>query len=129
MTGPIIGIDFDGTIVKHTYPDIGGPCPLAIETMKELQAKGCRLILYTMRSGSELEDAVEYLKQNGIVMWGVNNNPEQAAWSISPKVYCNIYIDDAALGCPLIEFISSFPPRPYVDWSEVRTMLMDRGLL
>ena len=51
----IIAIDFDGTIVEHKYPAIGAPIKGAIDTIKELQARGHRIILWTMRSGRELE--------------------------------------------------------------------------
>ena len=56
----IIAVDFDGTIVTHEYPRIGRPVPGAIETMKEFLARGDKLILWTMRSGEELADAVRY---------------------------------------------------------------------
>jgi hypothetical protein len=115
-----ICIDFDGTIVEHKYPAIGEPVPMAIETMKELHEKGSKLILFTMRSGKPLDEAVDYLKENGIELYGVNKNPTQWSWTKSPKAYGNIYIDDAALGCPLIHPEEG---RPYVDWNKVRELL------
>lgn len=111
-TKMIYAIDFDGTIVEHDYPRIGAPVPLAIEYMKLLQASGARLILWTMRSGRHLDEALTYLDDNGIELWGVNNNPEQD-WSDSPKAYAQRYIDDAAMGCPLVH---PEERRPYVDW-------------
>lgn len=114
----IIAVDFDGTIVEHDYPRIGKPIPMAIETMIGLQQSGNKLILWTMRSGDELQAAVNYCKDNGIEFWGVNENPDQYKWTTSPKVYANYYIDDAALGCPLLG--KKFEVRPYVDWREVR---------
>lgn len=121
----IIAIDFDGTIVEHKYPAIGAPIKGAIETIKELQARGHKIILWTMRSGRELENAVIYLQENGITPWGVNRNPEQD-WSDSPKAYAQIYIDDAALGCPLEKKCFD---RPMVYWPTVRRILEHRGLL
>ena len=53
-----IGIDFDGTCVTHEYPKIGKDIG-AVPVLKELVEKGHKLILNTMRSGKELEDAVE----------------------------------------------------------------------
>jgi len=114
----IIAIDFDGTIVEHDYPRIGKPVPLAIETMISLQQSGNQLILYTMRSGKELQDAVDYCKERGVEFWAVNKNPSQWKWTKSPKVYAQVYIDDAALGCPLLG--QKFEVRPHVDWAEVR---------
>ena len=114
MSNMTIAIDFDGTIVKHEYPRIGEPVPNAIECIHELQ-RNHRIILYTMRGRLELQEAVNYCIQNGIILYGVNENPSDN-WSRSPKVYAHKYIDDAAIGCPLI-----YPPgeRPYVDWQKV----------
>ncbi len=114
----IIAIDFDGTIVTHKYPEIGAPVAYAIETMISLQQSGHQLILYTMRSDDKLQEAVDYCKSCGVEFWGVNENPDQRHWTRSPKVYAQVYIDDAALGCPLLG--EKFKNRPYVDWREVR---------
>lgn len=124
-----ICIDFDGTIVKHEYPSVGEPVPMALETMRDLQSIGHQLILYTMRSGKELEDAVNYCKENGIEFYGINKNPTQSEWTQSPKAYGQLYIDDAAFGCPLTwDFIpNSIIPtgRPFVDWLEIRKQLIE----
>ena len=118
MTTPIIAVDFDGTIVATSkdYPQMGAPLPGAIETLKWLQERGARLILWTMRSGIHLQEAVVYLAQEGITFWNVNLNPEQIKWTNSPKVYAHLYIDDAALGCPLNK-------EGNVDWRNLRPML------
>jgi len=123
-----ICVDFDGTIVDHCYPGIGEPVPEAIYWLKQLQNQGAKLILFTMRSdtshgGTLLSDAVKYLEDNGIRLHGVNHNPDQDGWTESPKAYGNIYVDDAAFGCPLIHprgFI-----RPCVDWNEVGPALLE----
>lgn len=122
-----ICIDFDGTIVEHAYPEIGAPVPLALETIKELQRRGHAIILFTMRHESTLRDAVEYLEANGVTsLYGVNVNPSQHEWSGSRKVYGHLYIDDAALGCPLI---FKEGKRPYVDWYVLGDLLRARGFL
>lgn len=122
----IIAIDFDGTIVEHRYPDIGEPVPEAFRWMREWQRLGAKLILWTMRCDSEKEgpvltDAVEFCRKNGVEFWGVNQNPDQS-WSKSPKAYANIYVDDAALGCPL-----KFPHRGrgFVNWSQIGPQIAD----
>lgn len=115
-SAPIVAIDFDGTIVAHRYPEIGEPVPYALETMRLMQGNGCKLILYTMRSGQYLQEAVEYLTAAGIELWGINENPTQKHWTDSPKVYAHVYIDDAAFGCPLLEAEND---RPMVDWLEI----------
>ena len=116
----IIGVDFDGTIVKHDYPRIGEPVPYAIDSLKDLVAAGHRLILWTIRDGADRDAAVVFLELSGVKLWGINENPDQD-WSESPKAYCHVYIDDAALGCPLIE--DEDGGRPYVDWGAVQDLL------
>lgn len=122
----IFAIDFDGTIVEHEYPGIGRPVPMAIEVLQELLAKKYRLILYTMRSGKELNEAVIYCNRNNLDFWGINQNPEQSSWTDSPKVHANVYFDDAGVGTPLLQNGTN---RPYVDWVKVREMLVDWGIL
>ena len=97
-----IAIDFDGTCVMHEYPKIGKENEGCVDVLKELVREGHKLILYTMRSGKTLKQAVDWFKERGIPLWGINENPTQSAWTFSPKIYANMYIDDAACGCPLI---------------------------
>jgi len=110
-----ICIDFDGTMVDHRYPDIGEPVPGAIEWMKTWHQAGAKLILFTMRSGKGLDEAVRWLVWHEIEMHGINHNPNQDSWSKSPKAYAHVYVDDAAYGCPLLS-IDGFA-RDCVDWS------------
>jgi hypothetical protein len=120
-----IAVDFDGTIVFHEFPRLGAPVPGALEVLRELSADpAVNLILYTMRSGAFLEEAVRFCKDHGIKLWAVNENPTQKSWTTSPKVFAHIYIDDAALGCPL----ETYPNcrRPAVDWIHLRLPLLRR---
>ena len=71
-----------------------------------------------MRSGAKLEDALRWFKRHKIELWGVNENPEQREWTESVKVYADYYIDDCAVGCPIM-FIDGVR-RPVVDWRKVR---------
>lgn len=120
-----ICIDFDGTCVTHEYPDIGRDIG-AVEVLQDLVEQGHKLILFTMRSGETLEQAVDWFGRNGIELYGVNKNPTQEQWTSSPKAYGQLYIDDAALGVPLM-----YPSngRPYVDWVHVEEILYERGIL
>lgn len=118
----IIGVDFDGTIVEHEYPEVGDPIPGSVETLRECAKRGARLILWTMRSGNELLEAVRFLSDHSVPMFGINKNPEQH-WSTSPKAYCHVYVDDAALGCPLTHGDGFAGRRPMVDWSKVAPVL------
>lgn len=121
MESLIIAVDFDGTCVEHDYPAVGLDVEGAAETLRALNKKGHRLILYTMRSGAKLEAAQRWFKQHNIELWSVNRNPEQEEWTESPKVYAHYYIDDSALGCPIM-FIDGVR-RPVVNWAKVRELL------
>lgn len=123
----IIAVDFDGTCVEHDYPEVGMDVEGAVEVLRALNDKGHRIILYTMRSGAKLEAAIKWFKQRKIGLWSVNNNPEQKEWTDSVKVYAHYYIDDSALGCPIM-FIDGVP-RPAVNWAKVRTILENDGVL
>ncbi|MFK7783219.1 BT0820 family HAD-type phosphatase [Psychroserpens sp.] len=96
----VIAVDFDGTIVEDAYPKIGKPRIFAFETMKRLQKDGHRLILWTYRSGSKLDDAVQFCQENGITFYAVNQSfpEEQYDNSVSRKIYADIYIDDRNIG-------------------------------
>jgi hydroxymethylpyrimidine pyrophosphatase-like HAD family hydrolase len=107
-----IAVDFDGTIVDHEYPAIGKEKLFAFETLKQLQKQGHLLILWTFRSGSTLENAVEYCKQNGIEFYAINSNYPEEIYddSISRKINADIYIDDKNVG--------GFP-----GWTEIWNMI------
>ena len=95
-----IAIDFDGTIVEHAYPAIGKEMLFAFETLKALQKKGHKLILWTFRRGKELDEAVEYCRQNGVEFYAVNKNYPEEEWNddVSRKIQADIFIDDRNLG-------------------------------
>jgi hydroxymethylpyrimidine pyrophosphatase-like HAD family hydrolase len=117
-----IAIDFDGTIVTHQYPRIGTPVPYAFESMKLMQQLGINLILYTMRSGKELQEAVDYCEFKGIQFYAVNENPTQYKWTQSNKVFAHMYIDDMAYGAPLLPI---YEERLFFDWSKLYFTLGD----
>lgn len=108
ITNIKIAVDFDGTIVEHQYPEIGKEKLFAFRTLKELEKKGARLILWTFRTGKELDEAVEFCRKNGIEFYAVNKNyPEEIQDdTISRKIDADIYIDDKNIG--------GFP-----GWSEI----------
>lgn len=97
----IIAVDFDGTIVTHEYPKIGREIPFAIESLKMLQEKPqYQLVLWTVRQGKELEEAVEYCRSRGLEFYAVNNNyPEETVKDEQPrKLKADLFIDDRNLG-------------------------------
>jgi hypothetical protein len=122
----IICVDFDGTCVTHDYPKVGKDIG-AIPILKKLVENGHQLILFTMRSGKELNDAQKWFQENEIELYGVNVNPTQKSWTASPKAYGQLYIDDAALGIPLVAGEREYD-RPYVDWVKVDEMLKEMKL-
>ena len=96
-----IAIDFDGTIVEHRYPEIGAEIPFAIETLKMLIKERHRLILWSVREGELLEEAVEYCRQRGVEFYAVNKDyPEEKKTDkgYTRKLKVDMFIDDRNLG-------------------------------
>ena len=82
----IIAVDFDGTIVEHRYPEIGKEIPFAIDTLKMLIKDHHRVILWSVREGKLLEDAVNWCKERGVEFYAVNRDyPEESTWR-SPRL-------------------------------------------
>lgn len=127
MSNKIVAVDFDGTCVTHEYPDVGKDVPFAFEVLKRLEMNGVKIILWTMRSGEKLQDAVDWFASKHIELWGINENPTQKEWTQSPKCYAPIYIDDAALGCPLIPSYNG--GRLMVDWKQIEKLLQEKNYL
>jgi hydroxymethylpyrimidine pyrophosphatase-like HAD family hydrolase len=100
FTGIKIAVDFDGTIVEHDYPGIGKEKLFAFQTLKELEKKGASLILWTFRTGKELDEAVEYCRKNGIEFYAINKNYPEEIFdeTVSRKINADIYIDDKNVG-------------------------------
>lgn len=115
----VIAVDFDGTCVKHEFPRVGADIG-AVPVLKRLVEAGAKLILWTMRDKGALFNAVQWFKQNEIPLFGVQRNPTQHEWTSSPKCFASLFIDDAALGAPLIY---EDKERPYIDWKKVEEML------
>ena len=63
-----IAVDFDGTIVEHRYPQIGEEIPFATATLKMLINERHRLILWSVREGKLLEEAVEWCRERGGIL-------------------------------------------------------------
>lgn len=152
----ICAIDFDGTCTTHEYPEVGKDVG-AVPVLKRLVAEGHKLMLWTMRGNKRvgdgidtLADAVNWFKVNEIPLWGINENPDQKAsgWTNSNKQHANLYIDDAALGCPLLQEYKWVPVaqgietttygenskqvavgRPFVNWNKVEEGLEKQGIL
>ena len=98
----IIAVDFDGTIVEHRYPEIGKEIPFAIDTLKMLIKDHHRVILWSVREGKLLEDAVNWCKERGVEFYAVNRDyPEESTENnqhFSRKLKADVWIDDRNLG-------------------------------
>jgi hypothetical protein len=98
----IIGVDFDGTIVEDRYPDIGEEIPFATDTLKMLIKEHHRIILWTVREGKYLEDAVNWCRERGVEFYAVNRDyPEETTDNnqyFSRKLKADLWIDDRNLG-------------------------------
>lgn len=95
-----IAVDFDGTIVENAYPGIGKPIIFAFETLKKLQEKGFRLVLWTYRHGKTLDEAVAFCAEHGVEFYAINQSfPEEVdASGVSRKINADIFIDDRNIG-------------------------------
>jgi len=95
-----IAVDFDGTIVEDRYPRIGKPQLFAFETLKALHQQQHQLILWTVREGTPLQEAVDFCKKNGIEFYAVNKNfpEEELEVGQSRKLNVDYFIDDRNVG-------------------------------
>ncbi len=96
-----IAVDFDGTIVEHRYPEIGREIPFAIDTLKMLTKEGHRLILWSVREGHLLDEAVEWCRKRGLEFYAVNKDyPEENREdkNYSRKLKVEMFIDDRNVG-------------------------------
>lgn len=97
-----IAVDFDGTIVEHRYPKIGNEIPFATQTLKMLINDHHQLILWSVREGQLLDDAVQWCRERGVEFWAVNSDyPEETASNnqhFSRKLKVDMFIDDRNVG-------------------------------
>lgn len=112
-----IAVDFDGTIVEHRYPKIGKEIPFATQTLRMLIADRHKLILWSVREGKLLEEAVEWCRERGIEFYAVNKDfPEEDLEKnqhFSRKLKADIWIDDRNIG--------GLP-----DWGTIYQMITER---
>lgn len=116
----VVAVDFDGTIVEHKFPVIGQENPGALVCLRQWKAEGIKLILWTMRDGVFLEEAVAWCKLRALVFDAINHGIDDLRWTTSNKAYADVYIDDMAIGCPMID------SSRMVDWSQVGPMVDKR---
>ena len=115
----VIAVDFDGTIVEHRYPEIGKEIIFATDTLKALIRDGHRVILWSVREGELLEEAVKWCRERGVEFYAVNRDypEEERAYNrhFSRKLKVDLFIDDRNLG--------GLP-----DWGTIYEMVHDRRI-
>ena len=98
----VIAVDFDGTIVEHMYPEIGEEIPFATDTLKMLINDNHQIILWSVREGKLLEEAIKWCKDRGVEFYAINKDfPEENVeknQQFSRKIKADIFIDDRNLG-------------------------------
>lgn len=121
MNRPVlVAVDFDGVIVENKFPHIGQAIPRAIETLNFCKDAGCKLILWTCRTGQDLADAVSYCRVNGLEFDAINDNVEGIDYG-KPKVVATVYLDDHN-----IEWMRSGGRNYTADkWQEVQSAVMN----
>lgn len=95
-----IAVDFDGTIVEDKYPQIGKERPFAVATLKQLMKDGHYLILWTVRKGERLDEAVKWCEDRGIRFFAVNKDyadDELDQLHHSRKIKADLFIDDRSV--------------------------------
>lgn len=113
----VIAVDFDGTIVEHRYPKIGEEKPFATETLRMLINERHNLILWTVREGKLLDEAVEWCRKRGVEFWAINRDfPEEDIEKnqhFSRKIKADVFIDDRNFG-------------GMVDWGVIYRMIHEK---
>ncbi len=99
----IYAVDFDGTLCENEWPRIGSPNMPLIMFLKKEQRNGAKIILWTMREGTLLDDAEKWLLDKfDFIPDAVNDNLQcmKDTYGNNPrKVFANVYIDDHNAQC------------------------------
>jgi len=97
----IIAVDFDGTLCKECYPYIGEANRELIDALVARKKRGDKIILWTCREESLLEEAIKWCQQQGLAFDAVNDNLEEIKQKYqhnSRKITADLYLDDKAQG-------------------------------
>jgi hypothetical protein len=91
-----IAVDFDGTLFRDRWPEIGKPRKRLIKWLIRQQKKGTPIILWTCRQGRRLQTAISACRDQGLEFNAVNDNPfsEFVSLGASRKIHADLYIDD-----------------------------------
>ena len=106
----IIAVDFDGTLCRPAWPEIGEPNNHVINYILYQQQTGASIILWTNRVGDKLDAAVRWCRDHGLTFDAVNENlPHviQAFGGDTRKIYADEYIDDRAIHPDALQIFKS----------------------
>ena len=129
-----IYLDFDGTVVEHSYPRIGIYNAPAFEVIKKLQAAGHEIILNTYRanlSNGTLENAIDYLNRSQndfapiLKHEQIKIDPTPWNWKLHKQTSI-IYIDDICPGIPVIDGVRTYGVM--VDWKALDREFEEHGV-
>ena len=150
-------VDFDGTCIPSLpmggYTDYNTG---AEKVLTDLIKKGHKIVLWTVRNDSDnnpynsvckqfrgktsLQEAIDWFKDRNILLYGVNNYPnEEESVGKSRKILGDYLIDDVSVGTPMknvnIIYYSYLTGKTdsidtsHVDWDRIRIILENKGLL
>lgn len=111
-----ICIDFDGTIVDDFDLLSRQTKPNAFDVMKKLKAEGAYLVLWTLREGDRLMEALAYCVDNGVVFNSVNEIPIEMDYrrynkTLRRKPDAHYFIDDRNIG-------------GFIGWDKIEQILL-----
>lgn len=118
MKYQVIAVDFDGTIARENWPQVGDLIHKAKRVLKAFKERGGTILIWTCREGEYLEDARRFLIENDIPFDKLNSNSDELLdrYGIdSRKLGADMYIDDKD---PLSQY------HGYVDWDLVEMILL-----
>lgn len=99
----IIAVDFDGTLADTDATKIYSPNTKLINYLIDRRKNDDKIILWTCREGSRLEQAIEWCKRYGLRFDAVNDNLQELKdeFGNNPrKIAADVYIDDKAVNKP-----------------------------
>lgn len=111
----IFAIDFDGTIVSNKFPAIGTEITHTTDFIRKYiqSSEHNQWILYTMREGENLRNALDWLEDHDLKPDYVNDNTKelQESFGNNPrKIYADFYIDDHNFTIPIEVKSEAFAP-------------------
>jgi len=100
----VYAIDFDGTLSLGKYPTCGPQNKDMCDVVKKIlsipvKKRNIWLVLWTSRNGKELKDALDWLKEQGIVFDSINSKPNNISLfsDNTRKLSADLYVDDKAI--------------------------------